>query len=69
MEDIPRKRKAPSQSPGSRQLGFTISDGTNHNSGTEVSEVAFPNRALKEAITQGASYHPIHPAAPGVAGP
>ena len=67
MEDIRQKREAPSKSPGSRQLGFTISDRTNHDSETEITEVAFLNRALKEAITQGASYIHIEPADDGVA--
>ena len=67
MEDIRQKREAPSKSPGSRQLGFTISDRTNHDSETEISEVAFLHRALKEAITQGASYIHIEPADDGVA--
>jgi len=67
MEHIRRKRKTPSQSPGSRQLGFTISDATNHNSENEVSEVAFLDRVLKEAITQDASYIHIEPADDGVA--
>ena len=61
MEDIRQKREAPSKSQGSRQAGFTISDRTNHNPETEVSEVAFINHALKEAITQGASYIHIEP--------
>ena len=67
MEHIRRKRKSPSQSPGPRQLGFTISDATNHNSENEVSEVAFLDRTLKEAITQDASYIHIEPADDGVA--
>ncbi len=67
MEHIRRKRKSPSQSPGSRQLGFTISDATNRNSETGVTEVAFLDRALKEAITQGASYIHIEPEDDGVA--
>ncbi len=67
MEHIRRKRKSPSQSPSSRQLGFTISDATNHNSETEVTEVAFLDRVLKEAITQDASYIHIEPADDGVA--
>ena len=62
MEHIRRKRKSKSPSPGSRQLGFTISDATNHNSENEVSEVAFLDRVLKEAITQDASYIHIEPA-------
>ncbi len=67
MEPIRRKRKAPSQSPVSRQLGFTITDRTNHNLETEVTEVAFLNKALTEAIKQGASYIHIEPADDGVA--
>jgi general secretion pathway protein E len=67
MEDIGQKRKAPSQSPVSRQLGFTITDRTNHNPETEVTEVTFLNKALKEAITQGASHIHIEPADDGVA--
>ena len=67
MEDIRQKRKARSKSPASRQAGFTIDDNTNHDSETEVTEVAFLNRALKEAITQGASYIHIEPADDGVA--
>ena len=67
MEDIRQKREAPSESQGSRQAGFTISDRTNHNPETEVSEVAFINHALKEAITQGASYIHIEPVDDGVA--
>ena len=67
MEDIRQKRKARSKSSVSRQAGFTIDDNTNHDSETEVTEVAFLNRALKEAITQGASYIHIEPADDGVA--
>ena len=67
MEDIRQKRKARSKSPVSRQAGFTIDDNTNHGSETEVTEVAFLNRALKEAITRGASYIHIEPADDGVA--
>ena len=66
MEPIRRKRKAPSQSPVSHQLGFTITDRTNHNPETEVTEVAFLNKALTEAIKQGASYIHIEPADDGV---
>ena len=67
MEHIRRKPKTPSQSPVSRQLGFTITDRTNHNPETEVTEIAFLNQALTEAITQGASYIHIEPADDGVA--
>ena len=35
MEDIRLKGKAPSRSPGSHQLGFTIGDRTNHDSETK----------------------------------
>jgi type II secretory ATPase GspE/PulE/Tfp pilus assembly ATPase PilB-like protein len=67
MEPIRRKQKAPPKSPVSRQLGFTITDRTNHNPETEVTEVAFLNRALKEAAEQGASHIHIEPADNGVA--
>ncbi len=67
MEEIRQKRKAPSKSQGFRQLGSTITDRTNHDPETEVNEVAFLNKALKEAIKQGASYIHIEPADDGVA--
>ena len=57
MEHIRREPKAPSKSPAPpRQLGFTVSDRMNHDPDTVVSEVAFLNKALKAAISQGASY-------------
>ena len=56
MEHIRREPKAPSKSPAPpRQLGFTVSDRMNHDPDTVVSEVAFLNKALKAAISQGAS--------------
>ena len=57
MEHIRRepKAKAPSKSPAPRQLGFTVPDRMNHDPDTVVSEVAFLNKALKAAISQGAS--------------
>ena len=66
MEPILWKRKAPSQAPVSRQLGFTITDHTNHTPETEATEVAFLNKALKAAISQGASYVYIEVADDGV---
>ena len=57
MEHIRREPKAPSKSPAPpRQLGFTVPDRMNHDPDTVVSEVAFLNKALKAAISQGASY-------------
>ena len=67
MEHIRREPKAPSQSPAPRQLGFTVPHRINHNPEVEINEVAFLNRALKEAITQGATYVHIEPADDGVA--
>ncbi len=49
------KAKAPSKSPAPRQLGFTVPDRMNHDPDTVVSGVAFLNKALKAAISQGAS--------------
>ena len=66
MEHVPREPKAPSQSPAPRQLGFTIPDRVNNNPEVEVTEVAFLNQALEEAISQGASYVHIEPADDGV---
>jgi len=66
MEHIRPEPKAPSQSPAPRQLGFTIPDRITHNPEVEVTEVGFLNHALKEAITQGASYIHIEPADDGV---
>ena len=56
MEHIRREPKAPAQSPAPRQLGFTIPDRMNHDPETAGTEVSFLNNALKEAISQGASY-------------
>jgi type IV pilus assembly protein PilB len=66
MEHIRPEQKAPSQSPGPRQLGFTIPDRITHNPEVGVTEVGFLNQALKEAITQGASYIHIEPADEGI---
>ena len=67
MEHIRREPKAPSKSPAPpRQLGFTVPDRMNHDPDTVVSEVAFLNKALKAAISQGASYVYIEPADDGV---
>ena len=55
MEHIRREPKAPSKSPAPRQPGFTVPDRMNHDPDTVVSEVAFLNKALKAAISQGAS--------------
>ena len=67
MEHIRREPKAPSKSPATRQLGFTVPDRMNHDPETVATEVAFLNRAFKEAISQGASYVHIEPAEDGVA--
>ena len=56
MEHIRREPKDPSKSPAPRQLGFAVPDRMNHDPDTVVSEVAFLNKALKAAISQGASY-------------
>ena len=57
MEHIRREPKGSIQIAGPpRQLGFTVPDRMNHDPDTVVSEVAFLNKALKAAISQGASY-------------
>ena len=56
MEHILREPKGSIQIAGPRQLGFTVPDQMNHDPDTVVSEVAFLNKALKAAISQGASY-------------
>ena len=67
MEHIRREPKAQAKSRASRQLGFTITGRMNHDPEIEVTEVAFLNQALKEAITQGASHIHIEPTDDGVA--
>ena len=56
MEHIRREPKGSIQIAGPpRQLGFTVPDRMHPDPDTVVSEVAFLNKALKAAISQGAS--------------
>ena len=62
MEHIRRDPKYASKSPPSSQPGFPESNPASLDAEIGTTEVVFLDRALKEAITQGASYVHIEPA-------